>query len=123
MVLSVSREALFYLIMKVGTTMRRQIYRSTLALAVLFINACGGGSSSTDGSGSGITVSVPGAPSGVIASAGNAATNVSFSAPSSNGGATISSYTASCVSGASAAFSTSGSASPLTVSGLTNGLA
>jgi len=103
--------------------MRRQIYTSTLALAVLFISACGGGSSSTDGSGSGITVSVPGAPSGVIASAGNAATNVSFSAPSSNGGATISSYTASCVSGASAAFSTSGSASPLTVSGLTNGLA
>jgi hypothetical protein len=121
--LSVSREALFYLIMKVGTTMRRQIYRSTLALALLFINACGGGSSSTDGSGSGITVSVPGAPSGVIASAGNAATSVSFSAPSSNGGATISSYTASCVSGASAPFSTSGGASPLTVSGLTNGLA
>ena len=102
--------------------MRRQIYRSTLAFALLFINACGGGSSSTDGSGSGVTVSVPGAPSGVIASAGNATSAVSFSAPLSNGGATISSYTASCVSGASAPFSSSGSASPLTVSGLTNGL-
>ncbi len=102
--------------------MRRQIYRSTLALALLFINACGGGSSSTDGSSSGVTVSVPGAPSGVIATAGNATSAVSFSAPSSNGGATISSYTASCVSGASAPFSSSGSASPLTVSGLTNGL-
>ena len=102
--------------------MRRQIYRSTLAFAVLFINACGGASSSTDGSGNGISVSVPGAPSGVIATAGNATSAVSFSAPSSNGGATISSYTASCVSGASAPFSTSGSASPLTVSGLTNGL-
>jgi len=103
--------------------MRRQIYRSTLALAVLCISACGGGSSSTDGLGSGITVSVPGAPVGVSASAGNAATNVSFSAPSSNGGATISSYTASCASGASAAISAMGSASPLTVSGLTDGLA
>ncbi len=103
--------------------MRRQIYRSTLALAVLFISACGGGSSSTDGSGSGITVTVPGAPVGVSASAGNAAAAVSFSAPSSNGGATISGYTASCVSGASAAISAMGSVSPLTVSGLTNGLA
>ena len=102
--------------------MRRQIYRITLALAVLFINACGGGSSSTDGSSSGVSLTVPGAASGVIASAGNATAAVSFSAPSSNGGATISSYTASCVSGASAALSTTGSASPLTVTGLTNGL-
>ena len=102
--------------------MRRQIYRITLVLAVLFINACGGGSSSTDGSSSGVSLTVPGAASGVIASAGNATAAVSFSAPSSNGGATISSYTASCVSGASAALSTTGSASPLTVTGLTNGL-
>ena len=102
--------------------MRRQIYRSTLALALLFINACGGGSSSIDGSSSGVSLTVPGAASGVIASAGNATAAVSFSAPSSNGGATISSYTASCVSGASAALSTTGSASPLTVTGLTNGL-
>jgi hypothetical protein len=102
--------------------MRRQIYRITLVLAVLFINACGGGSSSTDGSSSGVTLTVPGAASGVMASAGNATAAVSFSAPSSNGGATISSYTASCISGASAALSTTGSASPLTVTGLTNGL-
>ena len=102
--------------------MWRQIYRTILVLAVLFINACGGGSSSTVGSGSDITVSVPGAPVGVSTNAGNAATTVSFSAPSSDGGATISSYTASCVSGASAALSTLGAASPLSVSGLTNGL-
>ena len=102
--------------------MWRQIYRTILVLAVLLINACGGGSSSTVGSGSGITVSVPGAPVGVSTNAGNAATTVSFSAPSSDGGATISSYTASCVSGASAALSTLGAASPLSVSGLTNGL-
>jgi hypothetical protein len=108
--------------MKVGITMWRQIYRTILVLVVLFINACGGGSSSTVGSGSGITVSVPGAPVGVSTNAGNAATTVSFSAPSSDGGATISSYTASCVSGTSAALSASASASPITVSGLTNGL-
>lgn len=103
--------------------MRRHIYRTTLTFAALLINACGGGSSGTDGSVSVITVTVPGVPVGVSASAGNAAAAVSFSAPSSNGGATISSYTASCVSGASAAISAMGSASPLTVSGLTNGLA
>jgi len=103
--------------------MLRQIYRIMLSLVVLFINACGGGSSSTDGSASGITVTVPGAPLGVSASAGNTSATVSFSAPSSNGGATISSYTASCFSGTSAAFSNSGIASPLTVTGLTNDLA
>ena len=103
--------------------MQRFFYASMVLCAALFINACGGGSSSTDGSVSGITVTVPGVPFGVSASAGNAAAAVSFSAPSSNGGAAISSYTASCVSGASAAISAMGSASPLTVSGLTNGLA
>ena len=101
--------------------MQRHIYKCTLALAVIFMNGCGGGSDSANESFSGVTV--PGAPVGVSASAGNTTAAVSFSAPSSNSGATISSYTASCVSGASAAFSTSGSASPLTVSGLTNGLA
>ena len=113
----------YFKLLKAAKEMQRFFYASMVLCAALFINACGGGSSSTDGSVSGITVTVPGVPFGVSASAGNAAAAVSFSAPSSNGGAAISSYTASCVSGASAAISAMGSASPFTVSGLTNGLA
>ena len=103
-----------------GQTMQRYFYSGAMLLAALLINACGGASSSSDGAV--VTVSVPGAPSAVSASAGNGAATVSFSAPSSNGGGAISSYTASCVSGTSAAISATASASPITVSGLTNGL-
>jgi len=100
--------------------MQRYFYSGAMLLAALLINACGGASSSSDGAV--VTVSVPGSPSAVSASAGNGAATVSFSAPSSNGGGTISSYTASCVSGTSAAIGATASASPITVSGLTNGL-
>ena len=103
-----------------GQTMQRYFYSGAMLLAALLINACGGASSSSDGAV--VTVSVPGAPSAVSASAGNGAATVSFSAPSSNGGGAISSYTASCVSGTLAAISGTASASPISVSGLTNGL-
>lgn len=59
---------------------------------------------------------VPGAPSITEVTAGNASVTVAFSAPASNGGAAISSYTASC-GGASA----SDTASPIVVGGLVNG--
>jgi hypothetical protein len=59
---------------------------------------------------------VPDAPTGVSASAGNAQATVSFSAPGSNGGAAIDNYRATC-GGATA----TGSASPITVTGLSNG--
>jgi len=103
-----------------GQTMQRYFYSGAMLLAALLINACGGASSSSDGAV--VKVSVPGSPSAVSASAGNGAATVSFSAPSSNGGGAISSYTASCVSGTLAAISGTASASPITVSGLTNGL-
>ena len=103
-----------------GQTMQRYFYSGAMLLAALLINACGGASSSSDGAV--VKVSVPGSPSAVSASAGNGAATVSFSAPSSNGGGAISSYTASCVSGTSAAIGATASASPITVSGLTNGL-
>jgi len=103
-----------------GQTMQRYFYSGAMLLAALLINACGGASSSSDGAV--VKVSVPGSPSAVSASAGNGAATVSFSAPSSNGGGAISSYTASCVSGTSAAISATASASPISVSGLTNGL-
>jgi hypothetical protein len=62
----------------------------------------------------------PGAPTGVSAVAGNAQAVVSFTVPASTGGATISSYT---VTSSPSGFMASGSSSPLTVTGLTNGTA
>ncbi len=62
---------------------------------------------------------MPGAPTGLVATAGNTSVNLAFVAPSTGA---ISSYTASCApTGAGAVLSATGSASPLTMSGLTNG--
>jgi len=61
---------------------------------------------------------VPGAPTSVSATRGDGQASVSFAAPSSDGGAAISSYTVTASPGGATA---SGSGSPITVSGLTNG--
>ncbi|WP_430458216.1 Ig-like domain-containing protein [Rheinheimera sp.] len=63
---------------------------------------------------------VPGAPAVGTATAGNASATVSFSAPASAGGAAITAYTVTASPGGATA---TGSASPLTVSGLNNGTA
>ena len=68
-----------------------------------------------------ITAAVPGAPTAVSALAGNAQAIVSFSPPASDGGAAISSYTATCTPSAGGAQTGSGPSSPLTVGSLTNG--
>ena len=65
-------------------------------------------------------VSVPGAPTGVSATAGNGSASVSFTAPASNGGASITGYT---VTSSPGGITATGSSSPITVSGLTNGTA
>lgn len=72
--------------------------------------------------GSGNTVCVPGpsAPTGLIAVAGNGQVLVSFEAANTNGGPAISSYTVTSNPGG---FTASGSASPLVVSSLSNGVA
>ena len=62
--------------------------------------------------------SVPGAPTNVSATAGDKSASVSFSAPADDGGATITTYTALSSPGA---VSGSCSASPCSVTGLTNG--
>ncbi|GHV50496.1 hypothetical protein FACS1894181_11120 [Bacteroidia bacterium] len=68
----------------------------------------------------GATVTVPGAPANVSAIAGNGEAIVTFTAPASNG-ATITGYTVTAVEDGTK--TATGAASPITVSGLTNGTA
>ncbi|NDI85202.1 fibronectin type III domain-containing protein [Undibacterium crateris] len=63
---------------------------------------------------------VPGAPTGATATVGNTSASVAFTAPASNGGAAITGYTVTVVE-TGATFS--GAASPINVTGLTNGTA
>jgi cytochrome c peroxidase len=104
---------------------RPQSVRILLAAALAGLAAaCGGGGSSTGGGGTVVVAAAtaPGAPTGVTATAGNASASIAFTAPASNGGAAITSYTATCVSGALTQSASAG-ASPIAVTGLTNGLA
>ncbi|MEK7830204.1 MAG: BACON domain-containing carbohydrate-binding protein, partial [Acidobacteriota bacterium] len=61
---------------------------------------------------------LPGAPTGVTATAGNAQATVSFTPPASDGGSVIIGYTATSTPGGITA---SAASSPITVTGLTNG--
>src|SRR6185436_4357696 len=65
-----------------------------------------------------IAATVPGAPTIGSATPGNGQATISFSAPASNGGSAITGYTATCNPGG---FTGSGPASPVTVTGLSNG--
>lgn len=66
---------------------------------------------------------VSGAPTAVAATRGNTQATVTFTAPASNGGATITGYTATSTPGNVTAAITGASAAPITVTGLTNGTA
>jgi len=63
-----------------------------------------------------VAATVPNAPTSVVATRGNASVSVAFIAPVSNGGIAISGYTATC-----GTQSSSGAASPIVVSNLSNG--
>jgi uncharacterized protein (TIGR02145 family) len=67
-----------------------------------------------------VIITVPGAPTGVVATAGNASASVAFVAPANNGGSSITGYTVTSTPGGITA---TGSASHINVSGLTNGTA
>lgn len=60
----------------------------------------------------------PGAPTSVVATLGNASASVAFTAPASNGGLAITSYTATSTPGS---FTATNAVSPIIVTGLTNG--
>jgi hypothetical protein len=67
-----------------------------------------------------IVQTAPDAPTSVTATPGSGSANVAFSAPASDGGAAITSYTVTASPGGATA---SGTSSPINVSGLTNGTA
>jgi uncharacterized protein (TIGR02145 family) len=67
-----------------------------------------------------ITITVPGAPTGVVATAGNASASVAFVAPTNNGGSVITGYTVTSNPGG---VTVSGGSSPINVTGLTNNTA
>ncbi len=66
-----------------------------------------------------VATTAPGAPTGVSAVGGNAQATVTFTAPASDGGSAITSYTVTASPGGLTA---TGGGSPLTVLGLTNGI-
>jgi alpha-tubulin suppressor-like RCC1 family protein len=82
-------------------------------------NSLGTGPASTP-SAAVMPAAVPGAPTGVTATAGNGQASVSFTAPASNGGVDITGYTVTASPGGP---SVSSAASPVLMTGLTNGTA
>ena len=83
-------------------------------------NAIGGGAVSA-ASAAVTTPNVPGAPTGVTATAGNAQASVTWTAPASNGGSAITGYTVTAAPGGASA-TTSGALTAV-IPGLTNGTA
>lgn len=79
-----------------------------------------GTSVASDPSAAVVPATVPGAPTAVSASGANASATVSFTAPVNNGGSAVTSYT---VTSSPGGFTGTGAASPVTVTGLTNGIA
>src|SRR5664280_1737896 len=86
----------------------------------VFATNATGNSLPSSASNSVIPSTVPGAPTIGTATEGDAQVSVTFTAPVSNGGSAITGYTVTSNTGN---FTGTGSASPLTVTGLTNGTA
>lgn len=88
---------------------------------VAAVNAIGTGTTSATSTGStAAAATAPGAPTIGTATAGNTTASVTFSAPGSSGGSAITGYT---VTSSPGGITGSGAASPIAVSGLTNGTA
>ena len=92
-------------------------YNTTVKCTVTATNSAGS-ASATSAATATIAAGVPGAPTSVTAVGGDTQANISFTAPAITGGVVITGYTVTCVQNG---FTATGSASPLTVTGLTNG--
>ena len=92
----------------------------TFTVTATNANGTGPASSASNSVTPGPVSTVPGAPTGVSATKGNGQATVTFTAPVSNGGSVITGYTVTSNPGG---FTGTGSASPVTVTGLTNGTA
>ncbi len=85
-----------------------------------FATNSAGTATSTDSTFTTSACSAPGAPTSVVATGGNAQASVAFTAPANDGGSAITGYT---VTSSPGSFTGTGSASPIVVTGLTNGTA
>lgn len=85
-------------------------------------SAASGAVSVTPTAGGGGSASVPGAPTIGTATAGNGQATITFTAPASNGGSPITSYTATCTANGQTTRTGTAAASPITVTSLTNGV-
>lgn len=92
-------------------------FTALIGSVVLTLAACGGG-----GSSSVLVASAPGAPTGLVATAGNALATVTFTAPTNNGGSAISAYTVSSSPAGGVDREAGTSAVNHLVTGLTNGV-
>ena len=102
---------------------------SCLAIALsLALSACGGDGATAPTDSDQDTRRIdqranpPGAPTALVATAGNAGVSLAFAAPANDGGSPITGYVASC-SAAGVTRTGSGVSSPVTVTGLSNGVA
>jgi hypothetical protein len=101
----------------------RIVLVTLVAMCAPLMSACGSSGGGDSGSTNTTTTpasTVPGAPSVSSVTAGDAQAIVTFSAPASNGGSAITSYTVSCAAGNTTRIVTN-AVSPQTVTGLVNG--
>jgi RHS repeat-associated protein len=95
---------------------------TSYTFTVTATNSVGTGPASSPPSNAVTPSTVPGAPTNVTATAGNAQASVSWTPPASNGGSSITGYTVTSSPGGFTA-NAGGSATTATVTGLTNGTA
>jgi hypothetical protein len=90
-------------------------------LAILLV-ACGASDTGTTAVPPAAIATVPGAPTAVSATAGDGSIRLAFTIPAVDGGAAITAYVATCAAPDGTTRTATGTASPLVVSSLTNGV-